>query len=194
MRGWMGVWELDVSGDLVHGSSGGKASSDSEASSGEDTGDARGVGVGHEREAGNVKRWETPTSGGKANAISLLPKRPLSSSSSKFGSSSLEFDTRPPMHGRRHAVPPPLEVNTTQDQAQHQEVDNDGLWILLTDDCAGLSDEQELSSGCGAGVRVLDWTSGEGVRGVVAEWPVEGSNVGEEGERMRGGSHAVWLD
>lgn len=89
-------------------------------------------------------RFQTPTSGGKANAIDILPK-PLSES---------------------------------------------GLWILLTDD----DDATTSPTGVGA-VRVLEWDGwmGEGIK-LVAEWPSPDSPHKLEGERIRGASHAIWLD
>ena len=82
--------------------------------------------------------WETPTSGGKANALDILTK---------------------------------------QDS-------EDAVWILLTDD-----DDTAVKEG--EGVKVLEW-DGWGTGGVkyVTGWP----SKEEGGEKMQGGSHAVWLD
>ena len=89
-------------------------------------------------------RLWTPTSGGKANAIDILPKT-LSES---------------------------------------------GLWILLTDD----DDATASPTGVGA-VRVLEWDgwTGGGIK-LIAEWPSPDSPNQLEGERIRGASHAIWLD
>ncbi|KAG6849137.1 hypothetical protein H0H93_011000 [Arthromyces matolae] len=82
--------------------------------------------------------WETPTSGGKANALDVLSKAP----------------------------------------------EEEGVWILLTDD-----DDVTAKDG-GGGVRVLEWDGwGKGGVKIVAGWPQSG-----QGEEMKGGSHAIWLD
>ena len=89
-------------------------------------------------------RLRTPISGGKANAIDILPKT-LSES---------------------------------------------GLWILLTDD------DHATASPTGVGaVRVLEWDgwTGGGIK-LIAEWPSPDSPNQLEGERIRGASHAIWLD
>ncbi|KAF4585089.1 hypothetical protein EYR40_001925 [Pleurotus pulmonarius] len=115
-KGWLTVFRLDQEGAIV----------------GEDTED-------------DVERWETPTSGGKANAIEII-------------------------HG---------ETDGGQDMK---------AWIVLTDD-----DESVVNGG--PGIRVIEWSGWKKGISVVAEWPMErGSQTSFEGERMRGGSHAVWLD
>ena len=123
-RGWLSIFPLDADGNFV------------------DIPQLTDIGE-------NVKgddeayRFRTPTSGGKANAIDILPK-PLSES---------------------------------------------GLWILLTDD----DDATASPTGVGA-VRVLEWDGwmGGGIK-LVAEWPSLDS-TDMEGERIRGASHAIWLD
>lgn len=103
VRGWMGVWELDGEGDLIKPEEGDSVQPSSPSP----------VETSKDPDIGNVHRYETPTSGGKANAISLLLKR--SSLSSSSHPTSLEFDTQPPQNSRRHAqmplVPPPFEAN-----------------------------------------------------------------------------------
>ncbi|KAF8901201.1 Lactonase, 7-bladed beta-propeller-domain-containing protein [Gymnopilus junonius] len=93
--------------------------------------------------------FQTPTSGGKANAIDILSKN-----------------------------------------SPGQE-DQDGLWILLTDD-----DDVTESSGSGA-IRVLEWDGWEkgGIK-VVVEWPSAARNTStsEEQDKIQGASHAIWLD
>ncbi|KAG5645661.1 hypothetical protein DXG03_005498 [Asterophora parasitica] len=88
------------------------------------------------------EHFETPTSGGKANALDVLPKGDL---------------------------------------------EEEGVWILLTDD------DDAATGEAGGGVRVLEWDgAGQGVQ-VIAGWPAPGENLKEE-VKMEGGSHAVWLD
>ena len=128
-RGWLSVFPLDTDGNFVDipqlvGDVGGEILKDDDD---------------------EAHRFRTPTSGGKANAIDILPK-PLSES---------------------------------------------GLWILLTDD----DDATASPTGVGA-VRVLEWDGwmGGGIK-LVAEWPCPDSpNTTLEGERIRGASHAIWLD
>lgn len=90
--------------------------------------------------------YETPTSGGKAHALDLLPKAAALTSSSS------------------------------------------AVWVLLTDD-----DDTTTSPDGGNGVRILEW-DGWGTGGVkeVVGWP--GTSGQEGGEKMNGGSHAIWLD
>jgi len=71
------------------------------------------------------------------------------------------------------------------------------LWILLTDDDEVLATEE---SGVGS-VRVLEWNGwGSGGVSIVAQWPDGETTVlgareqSEEGEKIRGASHAIWLD
>ncbi|KXN81587.1 Muconate cycloisomerase 1 [Leucoagaricus sp. SymC.cos] len=106
---------------------------------------------GHALEA--VIRYETPTSGGKANAIDLA--------------------------NQSHS-----------DQTKIEEEEDEGVWILLTDD-----DEVTAASGS-SGVKILEWNGWgkDGVR-VIAEWPalaVDDAETNGE-ERMMGGSHAIWV-
>ncbi|KIK57512.1 hypothetical protein GYMLUDRAFT_172607 [Collybiopsis luxurians FD-317 M1] len=123
-----------------------------------------------------VERYETPTSGGKAHAIDLYPKSVVAVSSS--GSTA---------------------INAT--------VEGSPVWILLTDDSDHAAGEGPDSQGRPVGgVRVLEWDGWRngGMR-EVAGWPpaegqeadetgrLEGSRESLEGEKMRGGSHAVWL-
>lgn len=126
-RGWLSVFPLDTDGHF---------------------GDVPQSGD-NPSEDGEAHRFQTPTSGGKANAIDILPK-------SKDAES--------------------------------------GLWILLTDD----DDVTASPTGVGA-VRVLEWDGWKsgGVK-VVSEWPfADSGSIGNnafEGEKIRGASHAVWLD
>jgi carboxy-cis,cis-muconate cyclase len=95
-----------------------------------------------------AERFQTPTSGGKANAIDILPKG-----------------------------------------------EEDGLWILLTDD-----DEVTASPHGTGAVRVLEWDGwGKGGAKIVAEWPSVSDGTApsigsEERENVQGASHAIWLD
>jgi carboxy-cis,cis-muconate cyclase len=209
-KGWLSVFELDVNGDLLH------SSGDTNVLSGRELG---------------IERWETPTSGGKANAIDLRVKS-QGDRNAERQADALEFDTRPPQvpmggrnraHGRMPVVPPPSDFEpTTANNSQTPQStleEEEGLWILLTDDCGGISEEEERTSGCGPGVRVLDWNRKEGLKGVVAAWPNPASSFSSSFESihdpadseathdgggrrektkdwdvMRGGSHAVWLD
>ena len=124
-RGWLSVFPLDADGNFV------------------DTPQLGDVGENFKGDD-EAYRFRTPTSGGKANAIDILPK-PLSES---------------------------------------------GLWILLTDD----DDATASPTGVGA-VRVLEWDGwmGGGIK-LVSEWPSLDSPNKLEGERIRGASHAIWLD
>ena len=129
-RGWLSVFPLDSDGNFV-----------------DITPQLLGLGdVGEnlKRDEAQAHRFRTPTSGGKANAIDILPK-PLSDS---------------------------------------------GLWILLTDD----DDATASPTGVGA-LLVLEWDGWEsgGIK-LVAEWPSPDSSNIMEGERIRGASHAIWLD
>lgn len=136
-RGWLSVFSLDADGNFVN---------------------ARDVGGNFQVDVDDeAHRFRTPTSGGKANAIDILPKSLLSSND----------DTE------------------------------SGLWILLTDD----DDVTATTTGVGA-IRVLEWDGwrSEGIK-LVAEWPspdsiaVESESSDEtEGERIKGASHAIWLD
>ncbi|KAF7419430.1 hypothetical protein PC9H_002020 [Pleurotus ostreatus] len=115
-RGWLTVFRLDQDGAIV----------------GEDAED-------------DTERWETPTSGGKANAIEII-------------------------HG---------ETDGGEDTK---------AWVLLTDD------DESVESG-GPGIRVIEWSGWKKGISVAAEWPGERDFQSyTEGDRMRGGSHAVWLD
>ena len=124
-RGWLSVFPLDADGNFV------------------DIPQLADIGEIF-RGDDEAYHFRTPTSGGKANAIDILPK-PLSES---------------------------------------------GLWILLTDD----DDATASPTGVGA-VRVLEWDGwmGGGIK-LVAEWPSQNSPDMMEGERIRGASHAIWLD
>ena len=86
-------------------------------------------------EEARVERWQTPTSGGKANAIEIKAK----------------------------------------------DGDEEGVWIVLTDDEPGAG-----------GIWVLEW-NGEGSGGVkvAAEWS---GRENDDAVGMDGSSHAVWLD
>ena len=137
-RGWLSVFPLDADGNFVN---------------------ARDVGGNFQVDGDDdgAHRFRTPTSGGKANAIDILPKSLL-----------------------------------PNDDAES------GLWILLTDD----DDVTATTTGIGA-IRVLEWDGwrrSEGIK-LVAEWPSPDSTAVEsessdetEGERIKGASHAIWLD
>ena len=109
------------------------------------------------------ERHQTPTSGGKAHAIDLLPK--LSSNDSTLR---------------------PYDVDSVfRQRPLRPTAGDDAVWILLTDD-----DESTLVNG--GGVRVLEWNGwGTGGFNEVAKWPSP-SLMAEE-QTMLGGSHAVWL-
>jgi carboxy-cis,cis-muconate cyclase len=93
--------------------------------------------------SGDGERYQTPTSGGKAHAIDLLPK--LSSKDSTL--KPYDIDSVFQQH--------PLRPTTA----------DDAVWILLTDD-----DESTLVNG--GGVRVLEWNGwGTGGFNEVAKWP-----------------------
>ena len=150
-------------------------------------------------------RYETHSSGGKANAIDLLTRCKIQSSVMTLdeednvtnidGDGDSKFDT----HLHRVAYPP-LRVNETLSDRNWEEME-EGVWILLTDDDETTAAGSEVASSTG-GVRVLEWGGWEkeGVS-VVAEWPgppqiieSDGSYEDEGEERMIGGSHAIWLD
>ncbi|KAK2459982.1 hypothetical protein APHAL10511_007988 [Amanita phalloides] len=110
-----------------------------------------------------VERFETPTSGGKANAIDVLSKSTSVSTNSSYlipGAHHMDLMLQSP-----HA-------NTGQDES---------VWILLTDD-----DDYAVDNG--GGLRVLEWDgwSAGGFKEVAA-WPQD------EKELLPGGSHAIWL-
>ncbi|KAK7454060.1 hypothetical protein VKT23_011573 [Stygiomarasmius scandens] len=153
VRGWISVFQLGEDGDFV------KAANDED-------GDGEEYGI---------ERYETPTSGGKANAIDLYPKVLLPESVSSMPSNP-ENDT---------------------------ESSEEAVYILLTDDSDYASippsgqEEKEKGQGQG-GVRVLEW-NGWGTGGVkeIVGWPGPSdaeSEVESGKERMMGGSHALWLD
>ena len=122
--------------------------------------------------AGGIERYQTPTSGGKAHAIDLFLKSPYTN----------DNDTVP-IPGM-HLAQMPLDRDST----------TEAVWILLTDD-----DDSTLVNG--GGVRVLEW-DGWGTGGIkeVVGWPgplspqEQGNEQDVEGDRMLGGSHAIWLD
>ena len=147
-------------------------------------------------------RYETPSSGGKANAIDLLTRwksiktslRAEDNVGSVNSDGNDELDTH--LHRRAYS---PFRVNETLSDC-NWEGEEDGVWILLTDDDETAAAGSDLTSSAG-GVKVLEW-GGWGKEGVhvVAEWPeppriVENDGLCEdEGkERMMGGSHAIWL-
>ncbi|KAF8735950.1 hypothetical protein AX14_001156 [Amanita brunnescens Koide BX004] len=152
-RGWLSVFALDEDGFLPHN-------------------DTQGV-----------EWYETPTSGGKANAIDVLPK------------SALVANATDPLFGAHH-------VDSLFESAQGPfaaELEpgielSESVWILLTDD-----DDSVLDNG--GGVRVLEWDGwGTGGFKEVATWPDPLSPDQEKeelrdvrGPRMLGGSHAIWL-
>ncbi|KAF8632673.1 hypothetical protein AX17_004805 [Amanita inopinata Kibby_2008] len=155
VRGWISVFALDEKGHFL--SSPPASLSPEKAESDVESG---------------VERFETPTSGGKANAIDILPKS--SSSSSRTGApvynvDDLRFDSEPQS---------PLDTHEA----------GDAVWIALTDD-----DDSTVEGG--GGVRVLEWNGwGTGGFKEVTSWPGPLSESQDsKGERMHGGSHAVWL-
>ncbi|KAF8626874.1 hypothetical protein AX15_004648 [Amanita polypyramis BW_CC] len=122
-----------------------------------------------------VERYQTSTSGGKAHAIDLLLKTTPNTN---------DNDTIliPGMN-----IPQiPLDLGSEAGEA---------VLILLTDD-----DDSTVVNG--GGVRVLEW-DGWGTGGIreVAAWPdplspreqEQGREQDVEGDRMLGGSHAIWL-
>ncbi|PFH47560.1 hypothetical protein AMATHDRAFT_6618 [Amanita thiersii Skay4041] len=162
-RGWLSIFALDHEGFFApsHSSVTGTA----------------GTRPAEPRDEPGIERFETPTSGGKANAIDLLSKSTSSGSRTQsrvYGVDQLEFK-QAPLSG-------------------DEQLGEDGVWILLTDD-------DESTGVAGGGVRVLEW-DGWGKGGVkeVAAWPDPASEEKERkskntdgGERMFGGSHAIWL-
>ncbi|TFK31814.1 hypothetical protein BDQ12DRAFT_659987 [Crucibulum laeve] len=151
VRGWIGVFPLDGEGMFAD------ADVDEEG----------------EEEEGKKRRkpvyWQTPTSGGKANAIDLLPKSPssLSSSSSASGSDSEKG----------------VYILLTDDSdAAAVGGGGGGVRVLEWDGWGSAS----LHDG-GEQLEIR----------VVAEWPLPGDRTGQqegEEEKMMGGSHAIWLD
>jgi len=157
-------------------------------------------------------RYETHSSGGKANAIDLLTRCKIQSSVMTLartedngnegdnvtnidGDGDSKFDT----HSYRVTYPP-WGVNETLSDRNWEEVE-EGVWILLTDDDEATAAGSDVASSTG-GVKVLEW-GGWGKEGVnvVAEWPgppqiveSDGSYEDEGEGRMIGGSHAIWLD
>lgn len=128
-----------------------------------------------------VERYETPTSGGKANAIDVLPK-----------SASAANATDPVFKGA-HYVDSLFESAQTPFAAEPDPGTELGesVWILLTDDDDSVLDR-------GGGVRVLEWDGwGTGGFREVAAWPDPLSPDDDlkdvRGPRMLGGSHAIWL-
>ncbi|KXN84887.1 Muconate cycloisomerase 1 [Leucoagaricus sp. SymC.cos] len=174
-RGWLSIFALDENGYFETGNR------------------------GHAVEA--VIRYETPTSGGKANAIDLLTKRKIPSSQEESdGQGNAETDDQGNAEtGSESGTQPHKQVylhsqsranQSHSDQTKIEEEEDEGVWILLTDD-----DEVTAASGS-SGVKILEWNGWgkDGVR-VIAEWPVLGVDDAETNgeERMMGGSHTIWV-
>ena len=184
-RGWLSIFALDEDGYFV---------------------------TKNENHSAEIEiRYETHSSGGKANAIDLLTRCKIQPSVMTLtraedngdegdnvtnidGSGDNKFDIQP-----YRATYPPLRVNGTLGDHNWEEVE-EGVWILLTDDDETTAAGSDVASSTG-GVKVLEW-SGWGKEGVnvVAEWPgppqiveSDGSYEDEGEERMIGGSHAIWL-
>lgn len=128
--------------------------------------------------AQGVERYETPTSGGRAHAIDLLPK-----------SAGVVNDTDPILFGAGHVDS--VIMPTQAPFAAQVGLGREAVWILLTDD-----DDSVLDNG--GGVRVLEWDGwGSGGFKEVTAWPdplspdQESKDVKDQ--QMLGGSHAIWL-
>lgn len=169
--GWLSIFALDKNGYFLNNESLDQA--------------------GHPLEV--AIRYETPSSGGKANAIDLLTKRKISSSSSsgpttgqtESNNSAAAADTETnnpdtkPHNHHPHApqVPPNAQAHLNSGQVRplipqlEWQQEDQGVWILLTDDdeTSAASSNPRLASG---GVKVLEW-DGWGSQGVrlIAEWP-----------------------
>ena len=157
-------------------------------------------------------RYETHSSGGKANAIDLRTRCKIRSSAMTSvraedngdqgdDVTSIDSDGYNKLNTYSYrAVYSPLRMNGTLNDRDWEE-EEEGVWILLTDDDEATAAGSHLASSTG-GVKVLEW-GGWGKEGVsiVAEWPgppqiVEGERLYKDKgeERMIGGSHAIWLD
>ncbi|KAF7760210.1 hypothetical protein Agabi119p4_10886 [Agaricus bisporus var. burnettii] len=200
-RGWLSIFAIDENGYFADG----------------------GSPDGRDYHAESIIRYETPSSGGKANAIDLLTKRKVPTISRRVlvvGGGGLDeddenvgdFDDEDNLETRPYnQIPLQDQLNTTEfgskgdkEEGLWQEEDQ-GVWILLTDDDETSAAHANKLHAIG-GVKVLEW-GGWGTRGVhlVAQWPepIESDNHGDDEyhdsiktrlhERMIGGSHAVWL-
>ncbi len=129
-----------------------------------------------------MERYETPTSGGRAHAIDLLPK-----------SAAVANDTDPVFFGAAHVDSVIMPAQAPFGAAQ-VGLGQEAVWILLTDD-----DDSVLNNG--GGVRVLEWDGwGTGGFKEVTAWPdpLSPDQAGDDSkdvkvQRMLGGSHAIWL-
>ena len=160
-------------------------------------------------------RYETHSSGGKANAMDLRTRCKIQSSvmtsvraedNGDQGDdvTSIDSDGHNKLNTYSYrALYSTLRMNGTLNDCdwEEEEEEEEGVWILLTDDDEATAAGSNLASSTG-GVKVLEW-SGWGKEGVsvVAEWPgplqiVESDKLYEDKgeERMIGGSHAIWLD
>ncbi|KAJ3565258.1 hypothetical protein NP233_g7749 [Leucocoprinus birnbaumii] len=186
-RGWMSIFALDGEGYFV------------------DQGQKDTKGHPLEVEI----RYETSSSGGKANAIDLLTKHKIPLAGPLLDEDDVaengdgdDFEGSGTVPPRRVYLNSPFKFNSTRDQKDEWEEDDEGVWVLLTDDDETTAAGADLTSSMG-GVKVLEW-GGWGQEGVhlIAEWPgrrgfgegVQASwKAGEDEERMKGGSHAIWL-
>jgi carboxy-cis,cis-muconate cyclase len=198
-RGWLSILAIDEDGYFADGGS--------------------PDGSGYHVES--VIRYETQSSGGKANAIDLLTKRKVPSVPQRVlivGDDDLDegeanvgdfdednLETRP-----HKQVPLQAPLNQTESASAGDEEglwqeEDQGVWILLTDDDETTAANANKYHAIG-GVKVLEW-GGWGKQGVhlVAQWPepVDNDDHGDDEyhdsiktklhERMVGGSHAIWL-
>jgi len=195
-RGWLSIFAIDEDGYFADGGS--------------------PDGSGHHVES--VIRYETPSSGGKANAIDLLTKRKIPSAprrvlvvgddghdegETNVGEDNLE--TRPHKQVALHVPSNQSEPTSAGEEAGLWQEEDQGVWILLTDDDETTAANANKRHAVG-GVKVLEW-GGWGKQGVhlVAQWPEPVDSADHAGdeyhdsiktklhERMTGGSHAIWL-
>lgn len=152
------MWQLDLDDEDRPMRRGQKSQNDGDESSGQDTA---------------FLHYETPTSGGKANAWEWAPRYPLQAAESLSTTSS---------SSRRSSSGRTTSLHSVEQQSLHNE---DKDWAVLTDDEQGL-------------VMVMEW-DGEELR-EVARTQLPGKDPesfiphsdGVKGN-CEGASHAIWL-